>query len=138
MQVPSLGWEDPLKNEMAPTPVFLPGESHGQKSLVGYSPWGHEESDTTEQLNLRRHQLQNEYFLNERHCSSSQAFLPSVSGFCHRNPAHLHRPGWAPLTHVQVLLCKLAPQEKKTQKSSMPQKISVILWLVSMHLLLKK
>ena len=34
------------------TPVFLPGESHGQRSLVGYSPWGCKESDTTEQLNL--------------------------------------------------------------------------------------
>ena len=33
-----------------PTPVFLPGESHGQRSLVGYSPWGHKESDTTEGL----------------------------------------------------------------------------------------
>ena len=33
-----------------PTPVFLPGESHGQRSLAGCSPWGHEESDTTEQL----------------------------------------------------------------------------------------
>ena len=33
---------------MAPTPVFLPGESHGQRSLAGYSPWGHKESDTTE------------------------------------------------------------------------------------------
>ena len=31
-----------------PTPVFLPGESHGQRSLAGYSPWGHRESDTTE------------------------------------------------------------------------------------------
>ena len=31
-----------------PTPVFLPGESHGQRSLVGYSPWGHKESDMTE------------------------------------------------------------------------------------------
>ncbi|KAB0386208.1 hypothetical protein FD755_001164 [Muntiacus reevesi] len=30
------------------TPVFLPGKSHGQRSLVGYSPWGHKESDTTE------------------------------------------------------------------------------------------
>ena len=30
------------------TPVFLPGESHGQRSLVGYSPWGHAELDTTE------------------------------------------------------------------------------------------
>ena len=29
-------------------PIFLPGESHGQKSLVGYSPWGHKESDATE------------------------------------------------------------------------------------------
>ena len=31
-----------------PTPVFLPGESHGQRSLAGYSPWGRSESDTTE------------------------------------------------------------------------------------------
>ena len=31
-----------------PTPVFLPGESHGQRSLMGYSPWGRKESDTTE------------------------------------------------------------------------------------------
>ena len=31
-----------------PTPVFLPGESHGQKSLAGYSPQGHQESDMTE------------------------------------------------------------------------------------------
>ena len=33
-----------------PLRVFLPGESHGQRSLVGYSPWGHKESDRTEQL----------------------------------------------------------------------------------------
>ena len=33
-----------------PSPVFLPEESHGQRSLVGYSPWGHKESDTTEWL----------------------------------------------------------------------------------------
>ena len=31
-----------------PSPVFLPGESHGQRSLVGYSPWGLKGSDTTE------------------------------------------------------------------------------------------
>ena len=35
-----------------PTPVFLPGKSHGQRSLVGCSPWGHEESDTTERLHF--------------------------------------------------------------------------------------
>ena len=32
------------------TPVFLPGKSHGQKSLAGYSPWDHKETDTTERL----------------------------------------------------------------------------------------
>ena len=35
-----------------PTPVFLPGEFHGQRSGVNYSPWGPKESDTTEQLTL--------------------------------------------------------------------------------------
>ena len=38
--VQSLGQEDPLEEEMAAPPVFLPEESHGQKSLVGYSPKG--------------------------------------------------------------------------------------------------
>ena len=32
------------------TPVFLPGEFHGERSLVGYSPWGHKQLDTIEQL----------------------------------------------------------------------------------------
>ena len=35
-----------------PTPVLLPGESHGRRSLVGYSAWGRKESDTTEQLHF--------------------------------------------------------------------------------------
>ena len=37
---------------MAPTPVLLPGKSHGRRSLVGCSPWGRQESDTTEQLHF--------------------------------------------------------------------------------------
>ena len=49
-QVWSLGEEDPLEKGMATTPVFFPGKSHRQRSLAGYSPWGHKESDTTEQL----------------------------------------------------------------------------------------
>ena len=48
--VRSLGWEDPLEKEMEPTPVLLPGESHGRRSLGGCSPRGHKESDTTERL----------------------------------------------------------------------------------------
>ena len=35
-----------------PTPVLLPGKSHGRRSLVGCNPWGHEELDTTEQLHF--------------------------------------------------------------------------------------
>ena len=51
----SLGWEDPLEKEIATTPVFLPGESHGRRSLVGYSPRGRKESDTTERLQFHFH-----------------------------------------------------------------------------------
>ena len=39
------------RKEWPPTPVFLPGESHGQRSLTGYSPWGEKESDMTEWFN---------------------------------------------------------------------------------------
>ena len=51
-RVPSLGQEEPLEKGMANYSIFLPGESHGQWSLVGYSPWGHRELDTTEPLTL--------------------------------------------------------------------------------------
>ena len=42
----------PWRREWLPTPVFLPGEFHGQRSLVGYSPWGLKELDTAEGLTL--------------------------------------------------------------------------------------
>ena len=38
----------PWRSEWLPTPVFLPGEFYGQRSLVGYRPWVHKELDTTE------------------------------------------------------------------------------------------
>ena len=38
----------PWRRAWQPTPAFLPGESHGQRFLAGYSPWGHKESDMTE------------------------------------------------------------------------------------------
>ena len=46
--VQSLGWEDPLEKGMATHSSVLPGESHGQRGLAGYSPWGRRESDVTE------------------------------------------------------------------------------------------
>ena len=39
---------DPWRREWLPTPVLLPGEFHGQRSLTNYSPWDHKESDRTE------------------------------------------------------------------------------------------
>ena len=43
------------RRQWHPTPVLLPGKSHGRRSLVGCSPWGREESDTTEQLHFHFH-----------------------------------------------------------------------------------
>ena len=54
--IPGSGNTRPKKWQ--PTPVLLPGKSHGQRSLVGYSPWGRKESETTERLHL--HALEKE------------------------------------------------------------------------------
>ena len=54
--VRSLGQEDPMEKEVAtPTPVFFPGKFHGQRSLVGFSPWGRKELDMTERLHFHFH-----------------------------------------------------------------------------------
>ena len=47
-QVHSLGGKIPCRRKSQPAPVFVPGVFHGQKSLAGYSPWGHKELDTIE------------------------------------------------------------------------------------------
>ena len=49
LKCPSAGASE---KAMAPPPVLLPGKSYGRRSLVGYSPWGCEESDTTERLHF--------------------------------------------------------------------------------------
>ena len=60
----NIDWPIPLWRQ--PTPVFLPGESHGQSSLIGYSPWGHKESDTTERL----------HFISSYHYENFNVFFP--------------------------------------------------------------
>ena len=45
--IPSMGMFS-WRRKWEPTPVFLPGESHGQEEMAGYSPWGYKESDRTE------------------------------------------------------------------------------------------
>ena len=57
IQVQSLGWEDPLEEKMAPTPVFFPGKFHGQWSLLGYSPWDGKECDMTAHTHTHTHTI---------------------------------------------------------------------------------
>ena len=74
----SLGLKDPKRRKWQPTPVFLPGESHGQGSLAGYSPWGPKELDTAEwraQSTLYRPDT----------CLPSSFIVPLQSG-CHQPP----------------------------------------------------
>ena len=66
-QVQSLGQEDPLGKVMATTPVFSPGEFHGQRSPAGYSPWGHRELHRTEQLTLSLSLFFNYNRITDRH-----------------------------------------------------------------------
>ena len=52
--IPGLG-RSPGEGNGNPLPAFLPGKSHGERSLVGYSPWGRKESDMTERLHFHFH-----------------------------------------------------------------------------------
>ena len=58
----------PWRREWLPIPVFLPGESHGQRGLVGYSPWGRKESDTTERLHFTSLHTWSQIAINSLDC----------------------------------------------------------------------
>ena len=93
-QVQSLGQKDPLEKEMVPTlQVFLPGEFHGQRSLVSYSPWGPKQSDTTEQL-THTHKL---CFI--------WSILVSLTGSWKERYTGYPRP-WPPKTIQKTTCCK--------------------------------
>ena len=69
----------PCRRAWQPIPVFLLGESHGKRRLVGYSPWGCKESDTTEQLTHSKHHY---YYYS---FNFSLSVLPcSLCSFCYK------------------------------------------------------
>ena len=74
----------PWRREWKPTPVFLPGKSHAQRSQVGYSPWGLKESDMTEWLILNP---ANRSFMNSGQCLSPVIKHPQRT---------VHNWGWIP------------------------------------------
>ena len=72
----------PWKRKWQHTPVFLPGKSHGQRSLVGYGPWGCKELDMTEQLSMHTHRTREDPVICLGHfvsCSVTWAMWPRRS-----------------------------------------------------------
>ena len=94
-----------LRNErvshtvVQPTPVFLPGESHGQRSLVGYSPWGRKELDMTEWLSTHR-----ENFIFIHHLRMWPHFIGSLLMWLVKLKWSHTGLGWAlnPMTDVLI------------------------------------
>ena len=80
----SLGLKYPLEKEMALTPVFLHGKSHGQRSLVGYCSKGYEESDTTEHVYTHKNKERHTPNSHHIHCWPYQLFLR----FCHNSTTY--------------------------------------------------
>ena len=76
----------PWRRAWQPTPVFLPGESHGQRSLMGYSPQGHKESDRNEMTEHKYAHLKNMLLVFKRMglsmCDSLKASLSTVVATC--------------------------------------------------------
>ena len=93
----------PWRRKWQPAPVFLPGKSHGQRSLGGYSPWGHKESDMTERLSTHPPLLcSNQHLMPSTHllqppCPQSPhkkkddisptIIIPGISGSDHSCPS---------------------------------------------------
>ena len=75
--------KNPWRRAWQPTPVFLPKEAHGQRILVGYSPWGRKESDTTERLSTE--QMIDEKSVKEVKEAGQVSRHPMESGKIHGN-----------------------------------------------------
>ena len=81
VKVRSLCWEDPWRREQLPTPVFWPGEFQGP-----FSPWGHKESDMTEQLLLFIPLISNVIIICNNMLGRAFCFLFVSSTICSSSP----------------------------------------------------
>ena len=91
----------PWRRKWQPTPVFLPGESHGQRSLEGYGPWGRKEPDTAEWLTHHNTRQDNKKQTDLQACGgpSSQGRGPQTSA-----SAAPHEESWENMGHRSLLL----------------------------------
>ena len=111
----SLGWQDPLEKGMASHSRILAGEFHGQRSLLGYSPWGRKESDTTEWLSLS---------LCDRYCHSHCRSLAHTLCTCVyvQHTAYTFRIAWS-------CVCKAMAELTATEQSCQSW-----IWVTTMRL----
>jgi len=85
----------PWRRKWQPPPVFLPGQSHGQRSLVGYSPWGHKESDMNEETK-HAHNISQAKWYTHQHNDRSK---PDLKG---------HKEGGGPIPENPHTFPKIA------------------------------
>ena len=96
------------RRECQPTPVFLPGESRGQRSLMGCSPWRHKESDTTEWLTNTFNSFPEFHILIYSHLSGTPTSTPHQDQKYNRPETKPHISHWsspksAPLSSLSVI-----------------------------------
>ena len=82
----------PWRRKQQPTPVLLPGKSHGWRSLVGYSPWGCKESDTTEPVHSLTHFV---HYLNFTMCTCHPYSKNYKTTLALNERKKWERPSWA-------------------------------------------
>ena len=88
---PSKPIDTAIIEQWQPTPIFLPGASHGWRSLVGYNPWGHKELDTTERLHFYyRTSTLISLFLNQDFSSLWHPFLNKDFKYIRRNKKEIN------------------------------------------------
>ena len=110
-QVQSLDWEDPWRRELPSTPGFLPEEFHGQgqRSLAGYSAWGHKVSDMTERLSLHFLSVVDKYY--KYYIFREYIHVTCIS---YRNLANMLKTSWVPDTFLN---CRAAVISNKVWSS---------------------
>ena len=106
----------PMRRKWQPTPIFLPGESHGQRSLFGYSPWCRKESDTTEWLTHKQGQSQ-----------SHVCPRPSPQGGI-RNSKPRHPLTFTRTTNGHVIATLVVTRTWDSQSPHMPCLLTPTLW----------
>ena len=97
----------PWRRAWQPTPVFLPGKFHGQRSLVGYSPWGRKESDTPGRLHTA-HII--ETIRDETHREKDGKGISVVAHWFRILPASAGDTGSVPLPKGQLSPCTTAAE----------------------------